>query len=490
MYDIFTIFMTYFGIMENNIKLIGRQPAVAGQFYPAFPNMLQHEVISLLESAHPKQCSEVRAIISPHAGYVFSGKVAASAFKQIDSDVIYQRVFLITSSHHDCFDGASVYCDGNYLMPYGEEVVDISFCKMLVKRFPGTFSDNYAPHQKEHSLEVQLPLLHYTLKNNYKIVPIIIGSNNPTDCQRIAKALKPYLNKDNLFVISTDFSHYPEYSDAQKVDEITKEAILANDPEILLATLAANSKKQIPHLATSLCGWTSVLTLLYMTTNNHSMAYNAIEYCNSGDSVQHGERNRVVGYWGIAISDNKIPAGDFLLSESDKETLLDIAGKTIEEYCLYGKKPDLKTSGFSASLETKCGAFVSLHKKGTLRGCIGRMTGNVPLYKIVQDMALSSAIHDYRFRPVEAEELPDLEIEISVLSPLRKIDNIAEIELGKHGIYIEKGDMTGVFLPQVATETSWSKEDFLGHCSRDKAGLGWEGWKTANIYIFTATIFS
>jgi AmmeMemoRadiSam system protein A len=131
-----------------------------------------------------------------------------------------------------------------------------------------------------------------------------------------------------------------------------------------------------------------------------------------------------------------------------------------------------------------------LHKRGALRGCIGIITAEKPLYKTVQEMTIAAASHDPRFMPVEASELPFIDIEISVLSPLKKIDDISEIELGKHGILMEKNFHRGVFLPQVATETGWRKEEFLGHCSADKAGLGWDGWKTADIYIFTATVFS
>jgi len=472
------------------MKTIDRQPAVAGKFYPADRVTLEQEVTDLLASAVPKQCKHVRAIICPHAGYIYSGKIAASAFNQIDGDVSYERVILIASSHHDYFNGASVYCEGDYVMPYGKEVVDTSFGRKLVELFPEIFTADRAPHQNEHSLEVQLPFLHSALKTSYRIVPIIIGTNNPVVCKRIALALKSYLNSKNLFIISSDFSHFPEYSDAQRVDAITKEAILANNPEVLLTTLAKNASMQIPYLATSLCGWTSVLTLLYMTTDNDSLSYHAIEYCNSGDIKHYGDTNRVVGYWGIAISEKQKHTDDFQLSETDKETLLNIARKTIETHCLLGKKYNLETQNFSASLQLKCGAFVTLHKKGALRGCIGRLIGNLPLYQIVQDMAISAASHDYRFMPVEAEELSDIDIEISVLSPLKKIDDISEIVIGKHGINIEKEHHSGVFLPQVPTETGWNKEEFLGHCARDKAGLDWDGWKTANIYIFTATVFS
>ena len=486
--------------MKNQI--VNRNPAVAGQFYPAYPDILQLDVRHMLASAITKQYTDVRAIICPHAGYVFSGKTAASAFNQIDSESSeksYERIFLVASSHHEYFDCASVYCDGDYIMPYGEETVDTGFCKMLVENFPDVFTDDSLPHLQEHSLEVQLPFLHYTLKKNYKIVPIIIGTDNKETCRKIASILKQYFTSENLFVISTDFSHYPDYSDAKIVDELTKEAIISNKPELLLSTLVNNSKKHIPHLVTSLCGWTSVLTLLYMTCDDYSVGYHPVEYCNSGDNKQYGDRSRVVGYWGIAVTQKTVgqnviperePDREFQLSDKEKEVLLNIARKTIEEHSLSGRTPSLGNIDLSPALETKCGAFVTLHKKGELRGCIGRMKGDVPLYKIIQEMAVSASSQDYRFNPVVPMELNDIDIEISVLSPLRKISDISQIEMGRHGIYIEKGARAGVFLPQVATETGWSKEEFLGHCARDKAGLGWDGWKYADIYIFTATIFS
>jgi AmmeMemoRadiSam system protein B/AmmeMemoRadiSam system protein A len=472
------------------VNSIDRQPAAAGKFYPAEPDELEKQLKDLFVAAVPKQYHQVRAIICPHAGYVFSGKVAASAFSQIDANVSYKRVFIIASSHYTSFKGGAIYCDGNFDMPYGKEMVDTSFGKMLVERYPDIFTSNPAPHQQEHSVEVQLPFLHYALKTNYCIVPIVLGTFDPGVCERIASVLKPWFTSDNLFIISTDFSHYPQYSDAQKVDAITKDAILSNSPKILLSTLAENGKKHIPNLATSLCGWTSVLTLLYMTAKDDSVEYHAIKYSNSGDTKDYGDTAQVVGYWGIALSEKQIQKEYFKLTENDKKTLLTIARKTLEDHCNHRKKDNLEGNNYSTLLETKCGAFVSLHEKGALRGCIGRLIGNLPLYKMVQEMALSAAINDYRFEPVKAQELPNIDIEISVLSPLKKINDIAEIELGKHGILIEKGQRSGVFLPQVATETGWDKETFLGHCSRDKAGLDWDSWKTAKIYIFTATVFN
>src|ERR1035437_1375196 len=192
-------------MLENTLKSKDRQPAVADKFYPGNPDKLQQELVTLFASAVPQQGNGVRAIVSPHAGYIYSGKVAASAFNQIDGEKSYNRVFLIASSHHISFDKASVYCDGDFIMPYGKEIVDTAFGKKLVEHFPDIFTDNPDAHLKEHSLEVQLPFLHYILKTDYCIVPIVIGTSDPEVCRRIASVLKPYLNDDNLFIISSDF---------------------------------------------------------------------------------------------------------------------------------------------------------------------------------------------------------------------------------------------------------------------------------------------
>ncbi len=476
--------------MKNTLSHIDRRPAVAGHFYSEQPEKLEKELLKCFTMAVPKKHLQVRAIICPHAGYVFSGKIAASAFNQIDVETNYHRIFLIASSHHDYFDKASIYCEGDFIMPYGKEIVDEVFGKKLVELYPDVFTSNSAPHQNEHSVEVQLPFLHHIMKTEYKIIPIIIGTNKQDICKKIADALKPYLNEDNLFIISTDFSHYPKYDDAVRIDNLTKEAILINNPDVLLHTLNENSRKHIPNLATSLCGWTSVLTLMYMTSQNEKMEYHAIDYCNSGDSKLEGEMDRVVGYWAIALTEKTMPLSEFQISENDRKALLNIARKTIEQHCEDGNKYTVDTSELSNTLNLECGVFVSLHKKGALRGCIGLTTSDLPLYLSVQKMAISAACYDNRFYHVKSEELKDLEIEISVLSPLKKIESIAEIKLGKHGIYIEKGNHSGLFLPQVATDTGWSKEEFLGHCAHDKAHLEWEGWKTADIYIFTATVFA
>jgi hypothetical protein len=464
-----------------------RTPAVAGRFYPASPEKLQRELEQLFSRAKSKECNNVRAVISPHAGYAFSGTVAASAFNQIDEEHRYERIFLIGSSHQVALKGAAVYTQGNFLMPYGTVTTDVDFCKKLVLTHPGLFSEDSRAHRDEHSLEVQLPFLHHVLRYEYVIVPIIIGTSDPSVCEKIAEVLVPYFNTDNLFVISSDFSHYPGYEDALTVDAATKDAILQNAPEALMQTLKENSRLHVPGLATSLCGWTSVLTLLYMTSGNSSFSYRAIDYKNSGDSPLYADKSQVVGYWAMAVTEQNNAFGDSIKPE-EQEMLLDIARKSIESVVVRGKHLSLEqASGYPPLLQQQRGAFVTLYKGKKLRGCIGRMTANLPLFKLVRDMAEAAALYDDRFLPLQKEELGDLEIHISVLSPLEEIRDAGQIQLGKHGILIESRGRSGVFLPKVATETGWSLEEFLGHCSRDKAGLGWEGWKTARIFVFSTT---
>ena len=467
-----------------------RYPAVAGQFYPS----TEKELTAALEkyfqqAAPPKVQGDIVALVVPHAGYVFSGKVAASGFNQLIPGKKYDNVFLIGSSHRIVFEGASVYASGDYITPLGTVKVNKSVAAELVRKY-NFFSDRPDAHAQEHSLEVQLPFLQKKLGTDFQLVPIVIGTQSPEICRKISDALKPYFKANNLFVISSDFSHYPSYDDARKVDKATADAIVSNSPDELLRILRKNDEKGIPNLATSLCGWTSVLTILNMTRYDSDISMDVIEYMNSGDS-DYGEKARVVGYYAIAISSqSRKSKTSFEIGAGDRRELLSIARKTISSYLSERKIPQIDSSKLSETLRRHAGAFVTLHKKGALRGCIGRFDATEPLYAVVQKMAISASTEDYRFPPVDLKEINDLDIEISVLSPMRKISSPEEIELGKHGIYIRKGNRSGTFLPQVATETGWTLEEFLGHCAQDKVGIGWDGWKDAEVYIYEAYVFS
>jgi hypothetical protein len=237
-----------------------------------------------------------------------------------------------------------------------------------------------------------------------------------------------------------------------------------------------------------MCGWTSGLTLLKITEGKPGITYKTIMYRNSGDSP-YGGKDRVVGYWAIAAIQQQTKTAEFNLTDNDKRELLKLARKTIADY-LSGTIPTPPDeSKLSSTLKTNAGAFVTLHNHGKLRGCIGNFSTTTPLYRVVMAMAISAATEDYRFESVTADELNDIDIEISVLTPMKRISHIKEIELGKHGIYIKKGGRSGTFLPQVAKETRWSLDEFLGHCSRDKAGIGWDGWRDAEIFTYEAIVF-
>jgi len=478
---------------QDTPKSGDRAPAVAGQFYPADSSRLSSTLKDLFAAATPRTADNVFAIICPHAGYVYSGIVAASSFNQLDPDKEYETIFVIGASHRFAFDGASVYNKGNFITPLGTVIVDTALATKIVNS-DKVFQCNPEYHNPDHCIEVQLPFLQYHMKKKFKIVPILVGTRDLALCKKIAAGLKPYLNDKNLFVLSTDFSHYPSYKNAVAADKITADAITTNDPMKLIKAINANFDKNIPNLETSLCGFDAVISFLYMTENIKGVTIKEINYKNSGDALKDSTSSSVVGYWSLAFStDGKTKLVDddveFTLTAKDKDDLLKIARNTLDTYIKEKKKPAIDTSGFSETIKQNCGAFVTLKIDEQLRGCIGRFMPDEPLYQIVQDMAVSSSTEDRRFSPVTKEELDSITIEISVLSPLKKITTSDEIVLGKHGIYMTKGGFSGTFLPQVATETGWTKEEFLGHCARDKAGIGWDGWEKADLYIYTAIVF-
>ena len=499
--------------MMTSCKGQTREPVVrpatqADRFYTGDAKELSDEVDSLLAlHSHSTVYQNVAAIIVPHAGYYFSGNVAASAYMTLDAKKRYKRIFLLGPSHHEWLDGASVNTEADYYAtPLGQVRVDhetamkltttnyTNFTNKLTTTDGTNFTNSdsvfcYRPeaHDREHCLEVQLPFLQRRFKENLPpIVPIVISTNDYHKLKRMAEELKPYFTDENLFVISSDFSHYPAYDDACEVDARTGKAIETGDVEEFIATINANAQRGMKNLATSACGGFAIITLMMMLDENYSVKH--IMYQNSGDIDDH-DHSRVVGYHSFAFL-RKQP-GEFSISEADKKLLKDIALQSIKD-SLDGKR--MAEANFSlftlhSSLNQKCGAFVSLHKHGRLRGCIGHFGEDYPLHEIVAEMARAAAFEDPRFMPVTKDELDDIDIEISVLTPMRRIKSLDEFELHRHGIYIKKGRRSGTFLPQVADEVNWTKEEFVGHCSQDKAGLGWDGWRDAELYVYEAIVF-
>jgi hypothetical protein len=399
----------------------------------------------------------------------------------------YKRIFLLGPSHHEWLNGASVNTAvDSYATPLGNVKVDRETVQQLVKA-DKVFKYKSAAHAQEHCLEVQLPFLQRRLGEVSPIVPIIISTNNYEKLKRMAEVLKPYFNDENLFIISSDFSHYPKYEDAYEVDARTGKAIETGDVEQFIATIEANARSGKRNLDTSACGEFPIIILMLMLDGHYDIKH--LMYQNSGD-IDNYDHSRVVGYHSFAFLRQQKPEESFVLTDEDKQQLKEIALQSIKD-SLDGK-PIAKFSpqtSQSSPLTSKCGAFVSLHKHGNLRGCIGHFGEDIPLYEIVAEMARSAAFEDPRFSPVRREELDEIDIEISVLTPMRRIKSLDEFELHRHGIYIRKGYRSGTFLPQVADEVDWTKEEFVGHCSQDKAGLGWNGWRNAELYVYEAIVF-
>ena len=457
-----------------------RPATQANRFYTGDSTALSEEVDSFLAVHKGRtQYDNVAALIVPHAGYYFSGNVAASAYMTLNPKRPYKRIFLLGPSHHEWLDGASVNTEADYYAtPLGKVKVDRETAVQLTK--DSLFSYRPEAHDREHCLEVQLPFLQRRLGEVPPIVPIIIATNDYEKLQRMAAVLKPYFTDENLFVISSDFSHYPSYEVACEVDARTGKAIESGDVGQLIAAIETNARSGKRNLATSACGEFAIITLMLMLDRHDEVKH--LMYQNSGDIDDH-DPNRVVGYHAFAILRND--STSFTLTDADKKLLKEIAYESIRD-SLDGKPI---RNAPHATLNVKCGAFVSLHKHGRLRGCIGHFGEDYPLYEIVAEMARAAAFEDPRFTPVRREELDDIDIEISVLTPMRRIQSLDEFELHRHGIYIRKGYRSGTFLPQVADEVNWTKEEFVAHCSQDKAGLGWDGWRDAELYVYEAIVF-
>ena len=474
-----------------------RPATQANRFYTGDAKELSEEVDSLLALHRGEtEYRDVAALIVPHAGYYFSGNVAAAAYMAVPKDKQYKRIFLLGPSHHEWLDGASVNTEADYYAtPLGQVKVDRETAVALMAA-DSVFRYEPKAHDREHCLEVQLPFLQRRFGNGKStqtsedsvppIVPIIISTNDFQNLKRIAEALKPYLTDENLFIVSSDFSHYPKYEDACKVDALTGKAVESGDVEQFIAALEENARSGVLGLSTSACGELAIVTLLMMIDSTYEVKH--LMYQNSGDADE-SDHSRVVGYHAFAIVRNGQTRtdADFSLSDEEKRMLKEIAMTSIKDN-LDGK-PISHHSPLTSHLSEKCGAFVSLHKHGRLRGCIGHFGEDMPLHEIVAEMARAAAFEDPRFMPVTADELADIDIEISVLTPMRRIQSLDEFELHRHGIYIRKGYRSGTYLPQVADEVNWTKEEFVSHCAQDKAGIGWDGWKDAELYVYEAIVF-
>lgn len=468
---------------EENVGPI-RKAAVAGSFYPENAEELTTTIDGYLKNVDlPELEPNIRAIIVPHAGYAYSGQVAAYAYKAlIGKDV--SRVIIIGNSHQEFFEGASIYPKGYFETPLGKVEIDNDFAQKLMDADKKIYFKE-SVHLEEHSLEVQLPFLQKVLPvSGWKIVPIILG-NQDGSVDILIDALKNLIDDNTLIVVSSDLAHYPKYEDANYSDGKVIDAILSRKGDNLKKTISELEKQGISDLQTCACASDSIEVAMELMSNKNSKL---LKYANSGD-VEIGDKSRVVGYASIVFTDSV--SSEQEPNKSQQKRLLEIARESVETYIKDGKM--LKIEENDPELNKLLGAFVTLRKDGDLRGCIGVFTGDVsePLYKVVLEMAISAAVNDPRFNPVTESELDKLDYEISVLSTLKKVGSWKDIEIGKHGVRIIRGSRAGVFLPQVATENNWDLDTFMNVLCTQKAGLPADCWKDKDteIYIFTAQVF-
>lgn len=463
-----------------------REPVVAGQFYPGDPKTLKEAITGYLGQAEAVSMDgRPMALLAPHAGYVYSGQVAGWAYRQLQG-LSYDTIVVLSPSHRVPFRGVSIMSKGGYRTPLGLVNLDEGVCRKLLEQ-RSLIQEIPEAHGPEHALEVQLPFLQVALGEGWRLVPLIMGTQDLQTARALAAALETALKGTNaLIVASSDLSHYHPASQAEGMDKAALRYMEKVDPEGLW--------EQIQEGRVEACGIGPILVALALAKRAGIHKGTLLKYAHSGDVS--GERSRVVGYAAMAWSAPREAAGrkvpsvgvDLGLTDEEKKTLKEIARKTIE--CALQGRPQPEPQVTSPTLKELRGAFVTLEKNHQLRGCIGMIQATKPLYQTVQEMAEAAAFRDPRFPPLDKEEWADVEIEISVLTPMREIKEISEIQVGVHGLYIVKGSHRGLLLPQVATDYGWDRKTFLEHTCM-KAGLPAEAWKDPNarIYVFSADIF-
>jgi AmmeMemoRadiSam system protein B/AmmeMemoRadiSam system protein A len=453
-----------------------RPPAVAGQFYPADGAKLKAAVTMLLANALPPTIDDPVAILVPHAGYSFSGQIAADGYRQVMRGR-YDTIVIVGTNHTIAgFPRVSVYDGAAWRTPLGTVAVDRELAEALVKQNVDAVFDTRL-HAQEHSVEVQVPFLQQ-LFPGAKILPLVVGAPDPSLCARVGRTLAQ-LVKDRrvLIVASSDLSHYPARADAIRVDRDTLEAIAGMSPAALQVAERAAADGRVQGLVTAACGEGSILLAMEAARQLGATRGVVVSYANSADSPA-GDPGRVVGYgavvWskgskGTDVSALARPASDTTgsLGVDDKRALLRIARDTIRGYLETDIAPLPRAGG--PKVRRDAGVFVTLRKKGELRGCIGHLAADRALLPLVSSMALASALNDTRFEPVRAVELADIDVEVSVLTPMKPVGGASEIVVGRDGVVLRVGDRSAVFLPQVATEQGWGREEMLDNLSL-KAG--------------------
>jgi AmmeMemoRadiSam system protein B/AmmeMemoRadiSam system protein A len=458
-----------------------RPAAFAGTAYPGDPEKLRAAVDGYLQAVEPVD-GEPMGLIVPHAGYDFSGPVAAYGFKQMEG-VDYDVAVIISNAQDKPISTAiSVGAEGGFQTPLGVVPVDQKLAKALIAADAHITFDP-ADQEGQHTLELELPFLQRVCPS-CSIVPILMGNEDEATVQELASALLSVLPGRRAVVIaSSDLSHYPSYQDAMTVDQATLAAIETGDPNQVRATTARLMAGGYSHLLTCACAEGPIRVMMRVARALGADTVTLLHYANSGD-VPGGDKNQVVGYGAVMFWRYQPPD----LTDARRTTLLTAARSAIAEYVKTGHNPEAETA--DPELNRRSGAFVTITENGVLRGCIGRMEAVSPLYRNVQDMAVAAATSDPRFPPLDATELDKISLEISILSPLHLITDTNQIRIGTDGLLIVQWGQEGVFLPQVPVEQGWDTDAYLSNLCL-KAGLPEACWHNMNptLYSFTATVF-
>lgn len=472
------------------------ESTIAGSWYPGSASALDALLDKCFSSVHEKNGAipAPNVLVLPHAGYAYSAQTAAYGLKHAIG-AGFKRVVLLAPSHRTYIPEGSVAPEADSVAtPYGVIQIDEEAIATASKLMPVLRSDGV--HANEHSAQIQYPLLQYALRD-FKIAPFIIGSPGLDGIRQIADALKPLMDTETLLVVSSDFTHYGEdfgYSpfgadardDVQSMDFGAFDAIRSGSAEQFI--------EYVDRTGATICGRAPIAVMMSMAPpgTQFSMAH----YETSSD--QSGDFSRFVCYMAITgradwSYEGSSPKGDDVLTDGDKSALLRFARASIRHTLDTHKVLPESHFAYEATpaMARKMGCFVTLNMKdgGGLRGCIGEIVARRPLYSAVTELAVHSAFGDSRFPQLREDEFDMIEIEISALTPERSVGSWREIEIGRHGMTLNKRGRSAVFLPQVATEQGWTIEETLEHLSL-KAGLRADDWREGAAFtVFEAVVF-
>jgi len=475
-----------------------REPAHAGAFYPAPKDELSRQLDGFLTEAGRAGGATPRAVVVPHAGYVFSGAAAAFAYRMLEgkgSQV--ERVILLAPSHYAGFSGVVVN-DRTYRTPLGAYRTDSEAIAKLKKSvFPASESD--IASTREHADEVQVPFLQKVLPKA-KLVPLVVGELDQAGIEEVARALATIVDDRTVIVVSSDFTHYgPNYGYEPHFKGGVRRGIAGLDQgaiELIAAGDAAGFAGYLEKTGDTICGRNPILVALKLfEVQGWKARGRLLRYATSGSLT--GDWTNSVSYAAIALGSLGGEAaleGEKYLSREEEGKLLKLARHVLEKFVRDGvssfPEGDLDGFGLTPTLRKDFGVFVTLNKSGNLRGCIGHITPEEALYQGVIENTMNAAARDPRFPPVTPEELKEITMEISVMSPLRKVGSLGEIKVGRDGLVLVCGSNSGVFLPQVPVEWNWDKTAYLENLG-EKAGLDRGAYKRkdAVLFRFTAQVF-